>query len=222
MRATVSRLSFVMMSLLTLAPAAGGAQMPGVPVLQNAFANPGITAALDVASQGGASTYGLAAGWAPGSARFQLSAGLGIQTRTKTPNRTVYGGRVNVPVYGTRGGSLGASLFGGLGALAGRDLDSGLAKNVIPAGATISYRLNLGASHGVSVYGSPMYQWITRGGSAGNTSVFRVSAGLDVAVTNAIGLTLGVELGQTGEPGSGKPTNTAFGAGLSYVLGGAR
>jgi len=80
----------------------------------------------------------------------------------------------------------------------------------------------LGASHGVSVYGSPMYQWITRGGSAGNTSVFRVSAGLDVAVTNAIGLTLGVELGQTGEPGSGKPTNTAFGAGLSYVLGGAR
>ena len=79
------------------------AQMPGTPVLQNAFANPGITGALDVASLGGASSYAAAGAWAPGSAHFQFSGGIGVQTRTSSPTRTVYGFRLNVPLIGATG-----------------------------------------------------------------------------------------------------------------------
>jgi hypothetical protein len=202
-----------------LAAASGAAQMPGTPVLQNAFANPGFTAAADIATLGGASTYALAGAWAPGSARFQLSGGIGIQTRSGAPTRTAYGLRANAPLFGS-GSSFGGSAFIGYGGLAGSELDSTVAKTVIPVGATIGYRLGLGMVRGFSVYASPIYEWVGRGGGAGNTSVFRGALGLDIGFTSAIGMTLGVELGPTQHAGSGKPSGTAFGAALSYALGG--
>jgi hypothetical protein len=195
------------------------AQMPGSPLLQNAFANPGITAAGNVASLGGASSYALAAAWAPGAARFQLSAGVGAQTRSGSPSRTIYGARVNVPVLGGAS-SLGVSVFAGYGGLSGGKIDSSVAKTMIPAGATLSYRLGLGMVRGFSIYGSPIMEWVTRGEGAGNTSVFRGALGLDVGITAKIGVTVGVELGGKQPSGSGKPSGTAFGAALSYALGG--
>lgn len=197
------------------------AQMPGTPTLQNAFANPGITAAVDVAGLGGASSYALAGAWAPGSARFQLSAGVGIQTRSGSSSRTVYGGRVNFPILGATS-SFGVSAFAGYGGLSGPTTDSSLTKSLIPIGATASYRRTLGTDHGVSVYASPIYEVVGRGGGAKSIGVFRGALGLDVGITQAIGATVGVELGKSESPGSGKPSGAAFAAAVSYAIGGKR
>ena len=203
----------------------GGAaegQMPGSPTLQNAFVNPGITAAVDASGMGGATTYAAAAAWAPGSARFQLSGGLGAQMRTSASTRTAYGARLNVPVIGATS-SFGVSVFAGYGAIAGGGaMDSSVAKALIPVGATASYRHVIGSNRGVSIYGSPVFESVTRGGGASTTSVFRGAIGMDLGITSAIGLTLGLELGGGQPAGSGKPSGTAFGAALSYALGARR
>jgi hypothetical protein len=211
-------LQFVAAVLASTTAAQARAQMPGTPTLQNAFANPGITAALDVAGLGGASSYALAGAWAPSSARFQLSAGLGMQTRTGVSSRMLYGARVNFPILGATS-NFGVSAFAGYGGLSGNMSDTSVTKSVVPIGATASYRLAVGTSHGISSYGSPMYELIGRGGGAKSVSVFRGALGLDVGITRAFGATLGVELGQRASSGSGRPSGTAFGAALSYALG---
>jgi hypothetical protein len=197
------------------------AQMPGTPVLQNAFANPGITGAVNFSSLQGTTSYAAAGAWAPGSARFQFSAGAGVQTHTGQANRTVYGARLNVPVFGADK-SLGASVFVGWGALSGGTMDSTVAKAVLPVGATVSYRLALGQTRGISIYGSPLYESITRGGGAARTGVFRGAVGLDVGITSSIGLTLGMDMGKKEPAESGKPSGTAFGAAVSYALSAGR
>jgi hypothetical protein len=197
-------------------------QMPGSPTLQNAFVNPGITAAVDASGLGGTTTYAAAAAWAPASARFQFSGGVGAQLRTGASTRTAYGARLNVPVIGATS-SFGVSLFAGYGAITGGGaMDSTVAKALIPVGATASYRRVIGSNHGVSIYGSPVFESVTRGGGASRASAFRGAVGLDLGITSAIGLTLGLELGGKQTPESGKPSGTAFGAALSYAIGARR
>src|SRR3954463_2255952 len=58
------------------------AQIPGAPVLQNAWASPGIVGAVNFAGSSGQSVVAAAAGWSPGSGRFQVSGGAGYQNRT--------------------------------------------------------------------------------------------------------------------------------------------
>lgn len=193
------------------------AQMPGTPTLQNAFANPGITAALNAAGLGGASSYSAAAAWSPASARFQFSAGLGLQTRSGAGSRTVYGARVNLPVVGATS-SFGLSAFAGYGGISGA-ADSSVTRSLLPIGVTASYRRAIGTGHGLSIYGSPIYELIGRGGGAGSASAFRGAIGLDIGITRSIGATLGVELGKSEPAGTGKPSGTAFGAAVSYALG---
>lgn len=200
---------------------AARAQMPGTPVLQNAFAKAGITAALNVSSLGGASSYAAAGAWAPGGAHLQFSGGIGVQTRTSSPTRTVYGARLNVPLIGATS-NFGASIFAGYGGLSGGGIDSSTTKALVPLGATLGYRFGFGGSHGASIYGSPVYEILTRGGGAGTASVFRGAIGVDIGITSAIGATLGIEFGQKNDPESGKPSGTAFGAALSYAIGGGR
>lgn len=201
---------------------AATAQMPGTPTLQNAFANPGITAALDAAGLGGAQSYAAAVAWAPGSARFQFSGGIGAQRRTGAATRTAYGARLNIPVMGAAS-SFGVSIFAGYGAISGGGaMDSTVTKALIPVGATASFRHAIGTSRGFSVYGSPIFESVTRGGGASNASVFRAAIGVDLGITSAIGLTLGLELGGKQPVESGKPSGTAFGAALSYALGAKR
>jgi hypothetical protein len=207
----------LLISLWLCASTTAQAQMPGTPTLQNAFANPGMTAAVDVAGLGGASSYAAAAAWAPGSARFQFSAGVGIQTRTGSSSRTIYGARLNFPIVGATS-SLGVSAFAGYGGVSGA-ADSATTKSLVPIGATASYRLAMGTSHGVSIYGSPMYELVGRGGGAKSVGIFRGALGLDIGITRAIGATLGVELGKSETAGSGRPSGTAFAAAVSYALG---
>ena len=197
------------------------AQMPGAPVLQNAFSNRGFAVAGNVATLGGTSTYAGAGAWAPGSGRLQLSAGVGAQTRSRTPTRVTYGGRLNATVLGMES-NFGVSVFAGYGGLSGKELDSADVRSLVALGATASYRMAAGMVKGVSVYASPVYELVSRGGGAGNVSVFRGSIGLDIGITSSIGATVGVELGAKQDEGSGKPSGAAFGAGVSYVLGGAR
>ena len=194
--------------------------MPGTPLLQNAFANPGITAAVNVASLGGVSSYAVAGAWAP-SARFQFSGGIGAQTRTGSPTRTAYGFRFNIPLLG-ESSSFGASLFGGYGGVSGGGMDSSTTRALFPIGATLGYRLAFGGSHGLSMYASPLYESVGRGGGAGNVSVFRGAVGVDIGITSSLGATLGLEFGSNESADSGKPSGTAFGAALAYAIGGGR
>jgi hypothetical protein len=93
---------------------------------------------------------------------------------------------------------------------------------LIPIGATVGYRRAIGDSRGISVYASPVYEAVNRGGNASNVGVFRGDVGLDVGITSAIGLTLGIEFGGTQPDGSGKPSGTAFGGAISYAIGSHR
>lgn len=199
----------------------GEGQLPNAPVLQNAFVNPGVTAALNFSNLSGASSYAGAAAWAPGSARFQFSAGLGAQTHSSEPTRTIYGARVNIPFVGATS-SVGFSAFVGYGALSGGSLDSAEAKSLVPIGVTAGYRKAVGSTHGFSIYGSPIYEIVTRGGGASNVNVFRGAIGLDVGISSSIGLTLGLEFGGSEPTGSGKPSGTAFGGAISYAFSAGR
>ena len=199
----------------------GEGQLPNAPVLQNAFVNPGVTAALNFSNLSGASSYAGAAAWAPGSARFQFSAGLGAQTHLSEPTRTIYGARVNIPFVGATS-SVGFSAFVGYGALSGGSLDSAEAKSLVPIGVTAGYRKAVGSTHGFSIYGSPIYEIVTRGGGASNVNVFRGAIGLDVGISSSIGLTLGLEFGGSEPTGSGKPSGTAFGGAISYAFSAGR
>src|SRR5688500_13588673 len=75
-------------------PRAAGAQMLGVPVLQNGFTNPGITVAINYGSADSVRGYGLAAAWAPPSGSFQVSGGIGGYDRDEGKTWASYGGRV--------------------------------------------------------------------------------------------------------------------------------
>lgn len=200
---------------------ASHAQLPNTPVLQNAFVNPGATVAVDFTNLSGWSSYAGAAAWAPGSRRFQFSGGVGAQTHSGAPTRTVYGGRLNIPIVGANS-SFGFSAFVGYGGLSGGTLDSTIAKALLPVGVTAGYRKAIGTSHGFSVYGSPVYEWVSRGGGASTVSVFRGALGLDLGITSTIGLTLGLEFGGTEPADSGKPSGTAFGGAISYAFSAGR
>ena len=90
------------------------AQIPGVPVLQNAFANPGLAFAANFGGGSGQNFYGVAAGWGIGG-RFTLSGGAGAQRMANT-TRGAYGARAAMSVWNSSGGALGAGGFVGFGA----------------------------------------------------------------------------------------------------------
>src|SRR4051812_43182098 len=81
----------------TIAAASADAQMPGAPVLQNAWGTPGIVGALNVTGGSDGSTYAAAGSWSPGSGRFQFSGGLGVQQRAGNGSGGAYGVRVAMP-----------------------------------------------------------------------------------------------------------------------------
>ena len=212
-------------SLSALAAAStADAQVPGLPVLQNAFSNPGLGLGANVGGGGGESFLGLAAAWAPRSGRFQVSAGAGAQ-KTNDSNRGAYGGRASATVWTSRAGSLGVGAFAGFGG-APRTRDDNVVTNAAvvtaPVGATVSYRRPLGSRRGFSVYGSPMYRWTRFTIEDGTTNddqtisdgAFRFALGLDIGITRSLGGTIGGEFGSGGDEGAGN-----FGVAVSWVPG---
>ena len=199
-----------------LGPPSVGAQMLGVPVLQNAFANPGFTVAGNLSTESGATAYGLAAAWSPGGARFQLSGGAGSFVPDEGPSVGTGGLRAMVPIAQFMGGSMGVAAFAGGGA-ASQDEATIV---TVPVGAALGYRRILWG-RGVSVYVAPFYNWSRAtmdGEEAISSGVVRASAGLDVGLFRALGLTVGAEFGATPDGAEPGPTGTRFGLGLSYAF----
>ena len=191
-----------------------GAQMPGLPVLQNAFANPGITVGVNYGTSKEFTGIGAAGAWAPGSARFVLSAGAGtVSPKEDGDGATSYGGRVSAPVLRFMGDAVGLGVFAGLGGA------SQSKTGIIVAGVSGGYRRAMGGM-GVSIHVAPSYQRtsVSVGGKSISGSAIRVSSGIDVSFGGRYGATVGVETGgkaAVDEPG---PHGTVFGLGLSYAL----
>ncbi|HET7457125.1 MAG TPA: hypothetical protein VFJ74_05700 [Gemmatimonadaceae bacterium] len=212
--------------LLPLAAAAVPlhAQMLGTPVLQNAFANKGVTVAADYGSGGGARSYGAAAAWAPASGRVILSLGGGVldPSDAGVKSRTTYGVRAAFAVKELMDGAAGIGVFAGVGGGGAPKNDSlGVGSLLtVPAGITVGYRHALGATRAISVYASPFYSWAkaTVAGQSASAGRIRVSGGLDVALVPKVGLTLGFESGAKAAAGKPGPTSSLFGVGLSYAF----
>ncbi|MDQ3809892.1 MAG: hypothetical protein M3336_06330, partial [Chloroflexota bacterium] len=194
-----------------------GAQMIGVPVLQNAFSNPGFTVAANVSGGSDATTYGVATAWAPTSGRFQVSAGLGLLDPDAGGGRATWGVRGAFPLpmpFDLSG--FGVAVFGGLGGAT----DDGVTELRLPAGVGIGYRRALGTRRGISGYVTPFYSWtrVSGGGEARSNGLFRVSLAVDVAVLPVLGVTVGYETGPDADDGDPGPTGGLFGVGVSYAL----
>ena len=203
--------------VLTLtASASAAAQMPGVPVLQNAFSNPGITIAGNYGHSDGATAYGGAAAWAPGTGRLVVSGGLGAYDPDVGKTQLSGGARAAVSLFSFMRGDVGTALFVGAGA-AGR---SGSTVYMLPIGVAVGYRRALGATRAFSVYGAPFYVYNRQkvGTVTTTANSFRGSVGVDVGLFSWLGATVGYEFGAnaTGtEPGA---RGGVFGIGASVAL----
>lgn len=205
---------------LTAIAASAAAQVPATPVLQNAFANPGLAVAANFGSGTGQSFYGAAAAWGLGSGKLQVSGAAGA-ARSNGATRGAYGGRLAASVWSSSGGALGVAAFGGVGG-APRTQTAGVVTSPavmsVPAGVTLGYRHPLGNSRGLSAYVSPFYRWMrTDSGTVVSRGSMRVSFGLDFAFSPSFGATFGAELGQSG--GGSAASAGTLGAAISFVPG---
>jgi len=192
------------------------AQVPGLPTLQNAFANPGIAVAANL----GDGFYGLAGALGMGSGKFLLSAAAGAHTANGS-TRGAYGGRAAMSLWGSSGGALGAGAFVGVGgAPATRKgaVTTNGAELAVPAGLSIGYRHGIGATRGISAYVSPLYRWArVDTGVVSSSGGFRVATGLDFALSPSLGLSAGAEFGAKAK-GSTKQS-TLIGGAITFAPG---
>jgi hypothetical protein len=214
------RYAAVALSLVSTSLVSAGAQMPGAPVLQNAWATPGIVGALNIAGGSNGQAYAAAASWASGTGRFQLSGGFGFRSVTGAGSRGVYGARLAMPLGGNSASNLGFALFAGVGGGAGGTTtasDSAASTTQVPVGAAIGWRRALGATHGISLYASPSYVFLS--GGRKSSGLVRAAVAADVGITSSVGLTAGIEFGQNRSSSSGATRGTLYGFGLAYALG---
>ena len=195
--------------LAAAAPAAAGAQMLGLPVLQNAFVGPGLTVAGNFGTGGSAgSSYGGAAAWAPATGRFQLSGGLAMHKPDMGEKGVTYGLRAAMPLTRLMGGALGVAGFAGIGFFTPSDVSS----SQLPIGVAAAYRMAFGG-RGVSLFGAPYLSYVRstpEGGETATDSRVRVSGGIDVSLTSSIGATVGFDGGSGG---------SLVGLGVSFAPG---
>jgi len=206
------------MLMTSACAAAAGAQVPGAPVLQNAFANPGWAVAANIGGGSGQTFYGLATAMGLMTGKLQLSGAAGV-AHSNNASRGGYGARASFSAWSTSGGALGVGAFAGIGG-APRTRTNNVVTNPaelnVPAGLSIGYRHAFG-SHGVSAYASPFYKWVrSDNGVVTSTGQFRGSLGVDVGLSTSLGLTLGGEMGGKSATGTG---SSSFGAAISFVPG---
>jgi len=214
----------------TLASAKGelAAQVPGVPVLQNAFSNPGLAIAANFGTSSGQSYYGAAAAFGLGTeGTLSVSAAAGAQ-HGNGATRGAYGARIASRVWSSKGGALGVGGFAGYGG-AQRTRTGTIVTNpavmMIPVGLSVGYRRALGTTRGLSAYLSPFYRWVrTDSGAVASSGSMRISGGLDFSFSSSLGVTVGGDLGGAGSSsgGGGNKSSGALGAAISFVPGGRR
>lgn len=214
--------------IATIAAVTADAQMPGAPVLQNAWSTPGTVGAVNVTGGSDGSTYAAAGSWAPGSGRFQFSGGVGYQTRTGSGSSVAYGARIAMP-FGGASSSFGFAAFAGIGGGGSGTkkttpsipvdtlTDSTVSTAQVPIGVGLGWRHAFGGVRGVSVYATPSYIFYTGGSHSGG--LFRTAIAADFGITQRIGATAGIELGATRSRAIGGPSGTLYGIGVSYALG---
>lgn len=216
------RAGLVAVAAVTAALGQAVAQLPSAPLLQNTWATPGFVGAVNVGGGSDGAVYAGAVSWAPGSGRFELSGGVGYQSRTDLSSRAAYGVRAAVPFGGA--GAFGFAAFVGVGGGFGADnnndfefADSLANTTQIPVGVAVGWRHTVGSRHGVSVYASPSYMFVSGNGQSGG--VVRVGVGADFGITSSLGITAGVDLGQTRDRLLGGPSGVLGGVGVSYAFG---
>jgi hypothetical protein len=196
------------------------AQMPATPVLQNAWANSGITIAANYGRITGASALAGALAWAPTNARFQLSLGGGAVHVDSGGGSGGYGARLAVPLVEFAAGSIGTAIFGGVGFF-GR---KAVRESSFPVGLSLGWRHALGTTRAVSAYVAPFYLLSRRKGTVNGAvkdekgSVIRAAVGLDVTLASRLGMTIGYESGARAKDLAPGPRGGAFGVALSYAL----
>lgn len=210
----------------TCLAAEGRAQVPGVPVLQNAFSNPGLAFAANFGSGSGQSYYGAAAAWGMGSeGKLSLSAAAGAQSGNGA-TRGAYGARASSRIWSSGGGALGVGGFVGVGGAPSTSVDGVVtnpAVTMIPIGLSVGYRRGLGSTRGISAYVSPFYRWLkSDSGTVSSSGAVRVSGGLDFSFSPSLGLTVGGDLGGAGNSTGTRRSSGAIGAAISFVPGGRR
>jgi hypothetical protein len=196
---------------------AADAQMRGVPVLQNAFVNPGTTLGANYATGDRAHVLGAAAAWVPSSGVLQISGGVAWFDPDTGSSHATLGARVMVPIRKLERRTLGVAAFAGVG---GMSVGHRATETSIPVGASVGYRRALSANRGISAYVAPFLS-ISRvkQDTVGVTHVLvRVSIGVDAAVLPGLGLTLGFEGGANARAGTPGPGGSLFGVGISYAL----
>jgi hypothetical protein len=193
-----------------------------LPVIQNGFASPGIAVGANYGTADDVRGYAAAGSWAPSSARFQISVGIGgydpDDDLLDEGTALAYGGRIAVPLVGLTGaGAFGVAPFVGIG---GANLDE-VDVAQIPAGVSVGYRFAVGRTRAVSVYLAPFYAWnrfTFADDESESTGLFRASVGVDAALTTALGVSIGYEFGAEADVAEPGPTSPQLGIGLSYVL----
>ena len=219
MKAIVSRhLVLCLTTCISLAALRNvNAQLPGIPVIQNAFANPGLTIAVNYGQGDESKAYAGALAWAPASARFQVTGGFGAFEPDGADRSSAWGARAAVPITQTMmAGKLGIGVFAGVGGASQDDVSL----LHVPAGASVSWRTRLGDRRGISIYAAPFYSWtrVSFDDESQSKGLIRASFGVDVAVVPSLGITLGYELGQNADEGEPGATGGTFGVGVSYAL----
>ena len=207
----------VALTLVALLASPVAAQLPGLPVLQNAFSNPGVTAAVNYGTSDGDRTIAAAAAWAPATGRFQFSAGVGSWTPDERDRTTALGARIAMALFNFGGGRFGIAPFLGIG---GASVDKNRLTH-LPIGAAAGWRGALGETRALSVHATTFYSW-TRvdvdGGKTESNGLVRAAAGVDVTLVRSLGLTVGVEGGQNAKDGDHGPRGVVIGGGLSYAF----
>ena len=210
--------SLIATSLLLFAATEASGQMPGAPVLQNAWTLPGIVAAFNYGGSSDGSVFAAAAAWTPASGHYQLSGGAGGRSVTDAGSSFAYGIRLAVPIYGAAS-AFGFGAFAGVGGSSTGNTafsDSTASTTQIPVGATIGWRRTIGATRGVSIYGTPAF--VYQFGGSESAGLFRMGVGLDVGLSSAFGITAGADFGSTRPRGFGGPSGAQFGIGVSYAI----
>ena len=197
-------------------------QVPGLPVLQNAFSAPGFALAANFGGGNGQSVYGAALAWGVGKTGAISISGAAAAQTANDATRGAYGGRLAARLWSGGGTGLGLAAFAGVGG-APRTRENSIVTNpaelIVPAGLSVGYRRSLGSTRGFAVYVAPFYRYERAESEIiETTSAFRASAGLDIALSPTVGVTVGGEFG--GSSGDNGSPAGAFGAAISFVLGG--
>ena len=201
--------------LLLFVVRTAAAQMPGVPVLQNAFSAPGFTVAVNYAEGGGSLAYGGAVAWGIRGGRIQLTGGVGAINPPATATRATYGGRAAASVLQFAGGSMGLGAFVGVGGAQRGDTTI----ISVPVGAAVGARWVIG-TRGISAYATPSFRWWRNviGDESSTDEFLRLALGFDATILPRLGATVGFEFGQHAAEGVPGPARRVWGLGVSYAF----